>query len=79
MKRNNDKERDITQEPYMSPMRRAHQRTRSDDQFNEMLERTPLEKGDRMALILAMFRVFLPALLGVWAAFILILWFFAMR
>lgn len=52
---------------------------KAEERFREDLEKTPLEKRDRTAMILAGLIVFVPALLLVLAVFGLVLYFFFFR
>lgn len=52
---------------------------KAEERFREDLEKTPLEKRDRTAMILAGLIVFVPALLLVLLIFGLVLYFFFFR
>ena len=51
----------------------------AEQRFEETLKEAPLEKGDRLAMILAALIVFIPALLVMFAVFALVLYFFFFR
>ena len=51
----------------------------AEQRFEETLKEAPLEKGDRLAMILAELIVFIPALLLMFAVFGLVLYFFFFR
>lgn len=51
----------------------------AEQRFEETLKEAPLEKGDRLAMILAALIVFIPALLLMFAVFGLVLYFFFFR
>ena len=50
-----------------------------DERFEKDMENTPLEKKDRLAMVLAALIVFIPAVLLVVLAFGLVLYFFFFR
>ena len=52
---------------------------KAEERFAKTLEEAPLEKGDRLAMILAALAVFIPALLGIFAVIALMLYFFFFR
>ncbi len=52
---------------------------KAEERFQEDLKKTPLEKHDRTAMILAGLIVFIPALLVVLLVFGLVLYFFFFR
>ena len=52
---------------------------KAEERFQKDLEKTPLEKNDRTAMILAGLIVFVPALLVVLLVFSLVLYFFFFR
>ncbi len=52
---------------------------KAEERFQKDLEKTPLEKNDRTAMILAGLIVFVPALLVVLLVFGLVLYFFFFR
>lgn len=52
---------------------------KAEERFAKTLEEAPLEKGDRLAMILAALAVFIPALLGIFAVIALVLYFFFFR
>lgn len=52
---------------------------KAEQRFQEDIEKTPLEKNDRPAMILAALIVFVPAILLVIAIFALVLYFFFFR
>lgn len=52
---------------------------KSEEEFKETLKKTPLEKGDLPAMIIASLIVFLPALLIVIGFVLLFVWFFFWR
>ena len=51
----------------------------AEQRFEETLKEAPLEKGDRLAMILAALIVFIPALLLMFAVCGLVLYFFFFR
>ncbi|WP_294496814.1 hypothetical protein [uncultured Gemmiger sp.] len=51
----------------------------AEKRFEETLKEAPLEKNDRLAMILAALIVFIPALLVVFAVFAAVLYFFFFR
>lgn len=51
----------------------------AEERFAKTLEKAPLEKGDRLAMVLAALIVFLPALLLIFAVFAVVLYFFFFR
>ena len=50
-----------------------------EERFEKEREELPLEKGDRLAMILAALAVFIPVLIGVLAVFLLVLYLFFFR
>ena len=52
---------------------------KAEERFQEDMEKTSLEKKDRLAMILAALIVFIPALLLVVAVFGLVIYFFFFR
>lgn len=52
---------------------------KSEEEFRETLKKTPLEKGDLPALIIASLIVFVPALLFVIGLVLLVIWLFFWR
>lgn len=52
---------------------------RAEEEFEERMEGVELDKNDRSAMIIAAFIVFIPALLFVLGAFLLVIWFFFLR
>jgi hypothetical protein len=52
---------------------------KAEERFQQDLEKTPLEKHDRTAMILAGLIVFVPALILVLLVFVLVLYFFFFR
>ena len=51
----------------------------AEERFDREREELPLEKKDRLAMILAALIVFIPALIGVLAVFLLVLYLFFFR
>lgn len=51
----------------------------AEERFEKEREELPLEKGDRLAMILAALAVFIPVLIGVLAVFLLVLYLFFFR
>lgn len=51
----------------------------AEERFEKEREELPLEKGDRLAIILAALAVFIPVLIGVLAVFVLVLYLFFFR
>ena len=51
----------------------------AEERFEKEREELPLEKGDRLAIILAALAVFIPVLIGVLAVFLLVLYLFFFR
>lgn len=51
----------------------------TEERFEKDMENTPLEKNDRLAMVLAALIVFIPAVLLVVLAFGLVLYFFFFR
>ncbi len=51
----------------------------AEERFEKEREELPLEKGDRLAMILAALAVFIPVLIGVLAVFVLVLYLFFFR
>ncbi len=49
------------------------------ERFEKERGELPLEKGDRLAMILAALAVFIPVLIGVLAVFLLVLYLFFFR
>ena len=47
---------------------------KAEERFEKEREELPLEKGDRLAMILAALAVFIPVLIGVLAVFVLVLY-----
>lgn len=54
-------------------------RKEAEKRFEETLKEAPLEKNDRLAMILAALIVFIPALLVVFAVFGFVVYFFFLR
>lgn len=54
-------------------------RQEAEARFEKEREELPLEKNDRLAMMLAALAVFLPALLVVMAVFFAVVWFFFLR
>lgn len=52
---------------------------KAEEEFEERMEGVELDKKDRPAMIIAAFIVFIPALLLVLGAFLLVIWFFFLR
>ena len=52
---------------------------KAEERFEKEREELPLEKGDRLAMILAALAVFIPVLIGVLAVFLLVLCLFFFR
>lgn len=52
---------------------------KAEERFEKEREELPLEKGDRLAIILAALAVFIPVLIGVLAVFLLVLYLFFFR
>ena len=52
---------------------------KAEERFEKEREELPLEKGDRLAMILAALAVFIPVLIGVLAVFLLVLYLFFFR
>ena len=52
---------------------------KAEERFEKEREELPLEKGDRLAMILAALAVFIPVLIGVLAVFVLVLYLFFFR
>ena len=52
---------------------------KAEERFEKECEELPLEKGDRLAMILAALAVFIPVLIGVLAVFVLVLYLFFFR
>lgn len=51
----------------------------AEERFRKEREELPLEKNDRLAMILAALAVFVPALLVVMGVFFAVVWFFFLR
>ena len=51
----------------------------AEERFDKEREELPLEKKDRLAMILAALAVFIPVLIGVLAVFLLVLYLFFFR
>ena len=51
----------------------------AEERFAREREELPLEKNDRLAMILAALAVFVPALLVVMGVFFAVVWFFFLR
>ena len=52
---------------------------KAEERFEKEREELPLEKCDRLAMILAALAVFIPVLIGVLAVFLLVLYLFFFR
>ena len=52
---------------------------KAEERFEKEREELPVEKGDRLAMILAALAVFIPVLIGVLAVFLLVLYLFFFR
>ena len=52
---------------------------KAEERSEKEREELPLEKGDRLAMILAALAVFIPVLIGVLAVFLLVLYLFFFR
>ena len=51
----------------------------AEERFEKEREELPLEKGDRLAMILAALAVFIPVLIGILAVLVLVLYLFFFR
>lgn len=51
----------------------------AEERFEKEREELPLEKGDRLAMILAALAVFIPILIGILAVLVLVLYLFFFR
>lgn len=64
---------------FQKKLNRVLNLKKAEERFQEDLKKTPLEKHDRTAMILAGLIVFIPALLIVLLVFGLVLYFFFFR
>lgn len=64
---------------FLKRLNRVLDVKKAEERFQEDMEKTSLEKKDRLAMILAALIVFVPALLLVVAVFGLVIYFFFFR
>ncbi len=64
---------------FLKRLNRVLDVKKAEERFQEDMEKTSLEKKDRLAMILAALIVFIPALLLVVAVFGLVIYFFFFR
>lgn len=64
---------------FQKKVNRVVDEKKSAEQFKETMEKTPLEKKDLTALIIAALLVFIPALILVGGVFLLVIWLFFLR
>ena len=64
---------------YRKKINRVLNIRKAEERFDKEREELPLEKNDRLAMILAALAVFVPAFLGIVAVLLLVLYLFFFR